>query len=398
VIDCYAAIIGFYQSGDLICLFGFSRGAYTARALANVLNLCGVPTQDAGGDAVPRYGPQLRAIAAEAVRKIYNHGAGKNRQKYEEERETLARRFRQKFGSEGIGADGEGQGNVQPHFIGVFDTVAALRSNTAAVIVLVAVAAIVWSAILISEYGPWWTQVAAGLGGIWLAWRFIRDYLPLKFFVPDKVVDLPWWRPGRWGSGLWHSHVAWWSGKNYDRYIDREVGYLRHALSIDEDRKKFPRVGWGLSSDVTWNEQRGKDDWLLQLWFAGNHSDIGGSYPEEESRLSDIALQWMVDELKGKLGSRIQIVEARLVTSPDPLGLQHSERVSLLDAQPTWLRAITRDKLSWRKETRDVLPEAYLHPSVITRLTASAVPQMGEVKPYRPDALKAHFQAKHLYV
>jgi hypothetical protein len=35
---------------------------------------------------------------------------------------------------------------------------------------------------------------------------------------------------------------------------------------------------------------------LSQMWFAGNHSDIGGSYSETESRLSDISLQWMIEE------------------------------------------------------------------------------------------------------
>jgi hypothetical protein len=34
---------------------------------------------------------------------------------------------------------------------------------------------------------------------------------------------------------------------------------------------------------------------LIQLWFAGNHSDIGGSYAEAESRLSDNALWWMIE-------------------------------------------------------------------------------------------------------
>ena len=34
--------------------------------------------------------------------------------------------------------------------------------------------------------------------------------------------------------------------------------------------------------------------WFGQLWFAGNHSDIGGSYPEGDFRLSDIALDWML--------------------------------------------------------------------------------------------------------
>src|SRR5262245_36058365 len=53
VIDCYAAIIANYQPGDRICLVGFSRGAYTVRSLANVLNLCGTPTKDANGGPVP---------------------------------------------------------------------------------------------------------------------------------------------------------------------------------------------------------------------------------------------------------------------------------------------------------------------------------------------------------
>lgn len=40
----------------------------------------------------------------------------------------------------------------------------------------------------------------------------------------------------------------------------------------------------------------GEPEWLEQMWFAGNHSDIGGSYGEDESRLSDIALGWMVEQ------------------------------------------------------------------------------------------------------
>ena len=71
VIDCYAAIISHYEQGDRICLFGFSRGAYTVRSLANVLNLCGVPTKNSGGGLVPRFGPKLRKIATDAVRYTY---------------------------------------------------------------------------------------------------------------------------------------------------------------------------------------------------------------------------------------------------------------------------------------------------------------------------------------
>ena len=110
VIDCYAAVIAQYEPGDRVLLFGFSRGAYTVRALANVMNLCGVPTRDGDGHAVPRYGPRLRKIAADAVRYVYNHGAGKDRALYQTEREIKAQRFRDRHGSNGVGAGGEAQG------------------------------------------------------------------------------------------------------------------------------------------------------------------------------------------------------------------------------------------------------------------------------------------------
>ena len=65
----------------------------------------------------------MRDIAEEAVFDVYEHGAGKPRADYEEEREEKARRFRAKYNCCGEGLDGEEQGNVAPYFIGVFDTV-----------------------------------------------------------------------------------------------------------------------------------------------------------------------------------------------------------------------------------------------------------------------------------
>ena len=44
------------------------------------------------------------------------------------------------------------------------------------------------------------------------------------------------------------------------------------------------------------SREGGKFLWFKQLWFAGNHADIGGDYPENESRLSDMTMQWMLDE------------------------------------------------------------------------------------------------------
>jgi uncharacterized protein (DUF2235 family) len=42
--DGYAKIARVYEPGDDIFLFGFSRGAYTARSLAGMIAICGLPT------------------------------------------------------------------------------------------------------------------------------------------------------------------------------------------------------------------------------------------------------------------------------------------------------------------------------------------------------------------
>lgn len=57
------------------------------------------------------------------------------------------------------------------------------------------------------------------------------------------------------------------------------AGY--HGMAIDEKRKFFPVLKWD-------NEERVK-----QTWFCGVHADVGGGY--NESGLSDIPLQWMID-------------------------------------------------------------------------------------------------------
>lgn len=62
----------------------------------------------------------------------------------------------------------------------------------------------------------------------------------------------------------------------------------RHAISIDEHRCFFQDNLWG-------DPLPGQD--LVQAWFAGVHSDVGGSYLQPESGLSDITLRWMLKEV-----------------------------------------------------------------------------------------------------
>ena len=56
--DAYRALIFCYEPGDEIHIFGFSRGAYTARSLAGLLRSCGIPPRENVariGEAVARY-------------------------------------------------------------------------------------------------------------------------------------------------------------------------------------------------------------------------------------------------------------------------------------------------------------------------------------------------------
>jgi len=65
------------------------------------------------------------------------------------------------------------------------------------------------------------------------------------------------------------------------------VKVVRQAISIDERRCFYRQNSWGPA-------RAGQD--VKQVWFAGVHSDVGGSYPERESGLSQIALEWMIEE------------------------------------------------------------------------------------------------------
>jgi hypothetical protein len=62
----------------------------------------------------------------------------------------------------------------------------------------------------------------------------------------------------------------------------------RHATSIDENRADFTRVPWGSARNAGPARPDSYLGWLDQIWFASVHSDIGGGYSENESRLSDI--------------------------------------------------------------------------------------------------------------
>ena len=77
----------------------------------------------------------------------------------------------------------------------------------------------------------------------------------------------------------------------YDNKLGSNILTARHALSLDEMRKDF--------EPTIWSPKKGVD--IKQVWFAGVHADIGGSYkPTEGSLLSDIPMMWLKQEAEKK--------------------------------------------------------------------------------------------------
>ncbi len=76
----------------------------------------------------------------------------------------------------------------------------------------------------------------------------------------------------------------------YDRKLGSNIIKARHALALDELRDDFEPTIW---------EPRKSVD-LKQVWFAGVHSDVGGSYkPDSDGTvLADIPMAWLMKEAK----------------------------------------------------------------------------------------------------
>lgn len=116
----------------------------------------------------------------------------------------------------------------------------------------------------------------------------------------------------------------------YDTKIGRNVRVARHALAIDEHRSDFEPTIWQLRDNMD----------MQQVWFAGAHSNIGGSYqPDKDgSLLSDNALAWMIAEAE-----RFNLsLEPHLTASlhPNPLATLHDSRRSFYRIKQPYLRPL----------------------------------------------------------
>lgn len=107
--------------------------------------------------------------------------------------------------------------------------------------------------------------------------------------------NFSWAAPEIWFVGVWDTvySVSWFDNALIPFSANNpKIRVGRHAISIDERRAYFRSNLWRPAAPPN---PSGPQD-IKQVWFAGVHSDVGGGYPEEDSGLSKIALQWMLRE------------------------------------------------------------------------------------------------------
>lgn len=147
--------------------------------------------------------------------------------------------------------------------------------------------------------------------------------------IPDEVnVIRKWFRPEKYIFN--------------DTTLSDNVLVARHALSIDEMRRSYAPTLWDETED-----NAGRD--IKQVWFPGVHANVGGGYPIRD--LSDITLEWMINEAKAAGLMLNPSYKGKL--SPRPLGQLENSRKGFFGklksrprAVPNLLRAAGNKKIS----------------------------------------------------
>ena len=239
--EAYTWLMQHWEPGDRVYVFGFSRGAYAARALTGLLRTIGL--MRAGSENLVPY-----AIAS------YARGAREDKIDWDEVHDfsaTFARHV-------------SGRSTIPIAYLGVWDTVKA-----------------------------------AGFLRWDIRWPFTRQ-------LPN-------------------------------------VARVRHAVSIDEKRRPYRE----------YLVEPTQDSRLEEVWFAGVHSDVGGTF-DDDPRLSTISLDWILDGA----------IEEGLII--DPRLVRHRVHVDDANAVGTihkmdWIWAL----LTFRR--RPIPAGAHVHTSVRER-------------------------------
>ena len=276
VFDAYRFLMREYEPGDQVFIFGFSRGAFTARVLAGMLSGVG----------------------------LLRHGAE----------------------------------NLLPY---LWQTYRALPGSRAGI-----------------------------------------DLIKRSFTRPCPVTFLgPWDTVGSVGLYNWNQSFPF-------TYENRDVAVVRHAVSLDERRAGFRSNV--VKADLTPTSLPSKKPRVMNVWFPGVHSDIGGGYKFQESGLAMLAFEWMVREAK-EAGLRVDETRLQQLLNecpPDPGGMMHRSLKRfwwLVELLPARRYDWEKGKSIWRYQPNK--PRLMINKPGTHWLHQSVKARMDKLTDYRPKSL-----------
>ncbi|OSD07307.1 hypothetical protein PYCCODRAFT_1463594 [Trametes coccinea BRFM310] len=298
----YQFLMQNYVAGDKICLFGFSRGAYTARALAGMLHKIGL---------LPRDNPEQIPFAY----KLYKQT--------DKDSLELAAGFKQTFCR-----------NVEIEFVGVLETVSSVG-------------------VLMTRTLPFTTAnttIKRFRHALSLDEHRVR-FLPNFYHraTPQQASPSSSGPSGDRQTDVFRSHAEESKHARLSRGLfgsSRKFAANVAKAKLQQDRLKFdkregiqtkPVSSRRLAEDALNDHISGGTD-VLEVWFAGCHGDVGGGNVANnvEVSLSDITLRWMVREVVlAQCG--IAFDEAALVRANIPESIFRGEGFPL-PAQTTFSR------------------------------------------------------------
>ncbi|MCZ6574223.1 MAG: DUF2235 domain-containing protein [Planctomycetota bacterium] len=153
--------------------------------------------------------------------------------------------------------------------------------------------------------------------------------------------------------------IPFWRHKFHSYELNKRVKHGRHALAIDDERRTF--------HPLLWDEETFPEQTMKQVWFCGMHTDVGGGYKEQG--LSDVALQWMIDEATQH--GLLIYPDHKVTINPDAHGKMHDSRSGFPG------KLFRKEQRFWPKTRGD---KPVVHASVIQRAEEAS----GKHGPYRP--------------
>lgn len=247
--EAYLFLVENFRPGDQIYIVGFSRGAFTARCVAGMVNLFGIVR------------PECKPLLLTLIRVYFSTPNDKAIETAKPWARFTARRAerRKKLNEEVARKTGIADEPAPQDVLDYLTGKKARRSTRAEVA----------RQVRDNFTSPHGKNAAVHFTGVWDTVESVGiPILSRRSITSDGTTSAK--------DGLRH---------------------IRHALSMDEHRFSFrPRLYWEEDYSIKDPDDPSNTRSLRQRWFRGAHSDVGGGYDVNESGLSDQAYDWMLGE------------------------------------------------------------------------------------------------------